>query len=85
MKSILLTFLLATAVPVVSYADDPTQVSDTVKPLLLRGIEKYVEKKYTVAIKYFEEVLKLDPENELATMYIESSRQRLSELELELK
>lgn len=83
MKGFLFTLILATMVPTVVRAADPTNVEASVKPLLIHGIEKYIEQKYTVAIKYFEEVLKLDPKNELATMYIESSRQRLSELELQ--
>lgn len=94
MKTFLFLGLIIVSVPVLAETEcgiravksvetPQTDTAAAVKPLLIHGIELYLQQKYEVAIKYFQEVQKLDPQNELAQMYIESSRQKITEVELQ--
>jgi hypothetical protein len=80
MKSLFRILLIIIAVNTMGFCQT---TEEAVKPLLIHGIEVYLQNKYELAIRYFEEVQKLDPKNELAQQYIESSRQKMSEADLQ--
>lgn len=60
-----------------------SEQTEQVKTLLKQGLELYIQAHYLKALEFFEQAQALDPKNEIAQQYIESSRQRLSELEFQ--
>ena len=77
MKNILI-LLIGLFIPISGFTEESTV---EIKQLLVKGIETYIKTNYVEAIELFKKVQEVDPKNELAEQYIQSSRQRLSEIE----